>query len=215
LFSSDLHSYGVGRRDRPAAGDPAAILVREVAASLGFREVDFYVSAAFPNLMASEPTNPVTVVVGSAIAADPHGLRFAVGAALKIAQMWLAVPARLPGEELGALVLAVLRLYHPDLTIAGISTEAAATYGQRLRKLVPAALVDDTRRHGLAMSTFSARGLARDLKIVALRAGLAASGTVRPGLGMLAASVGADLPGVLGDVVARELITFSLLPGTL
>jgi tetratricopeptide (TPR) repeat protein len=215
LFGSDLHAYGVGRRDRPGAADRATILVREVAASLGFRDVDFYISSAFPNLMASEPTNPVTLVVGSAIAADPRGLRFAVGAALKLAEMWLSVPARLPSEELGALVLAALRLYRPDLAIAGISADAAAAYGQRLRKLVPAALVDDARRHALAISTFSARGLARELKIVALRAGLAASGALRPGLAMLATSVGADLPGVLGDGVARELITFALVPGTL
>jgi hypothetical protein len=155
------------------------------------------------------------LVVGSAIAADPRGLQFAAGAALKLAQMWLAVPARLSGDDLGALVLALLRLHQPDLTITGVSTEAAVVYGQRLKKHVPASLLDETRGHALAAPTFSARGLARELKIIALRAGLAASGTIRPGLGMLAASVGADLPGVLGDVVARDLIKFALLPGTL
>jgi hypothetical protein len=162
--------------------------------------------------MASEPTNPVTLVVGSAIASEPRGLRFAAGAALKLAQMSLAVPARLPSEELGALVLAALHLSRPDLAISGISIDAAAAYLHKLRKLVPTATAAEVRRASAGVSTFSARGLARDLKIVALRAGLAASGTVRPGLVMLAGSVGADPQRVIGDIVGRELVTFALLP---
>ena len=71
-------------------------------------------------------------------------------------------------------------------------------------------VLDEVRTHALAVESFSPLALARALKIAGLRAGLAASGTLLPGLAIVASSVGADLPSVLGDPVAQGLIAFAV-----
>jgi hypothetical protein len=206
----DLGAYGVGRKDRLHAPDPTYLLVRDLALALGFKDVELYVSSRYPYAMVAEPTHTVSLVLGSAILGEPARMRFAAGAALKLAQLALAVPARLPGDELAVVGLALLRLFKPQLPGAANHVDAAAAMMPKLRKQIGSSVLDEVRTHALAVESFSPLALARALKIAGLRAGLAASGTLLPGLAIVASSVGADLPSVLGDPVAQGLIAFAV-----
>jgi hypothetical protein len=237
----DLRAYGVGRGDRLRAKDSSvAAHAQDIATALGFGEIDVYVSARQPYAMLAEPTSPVSLVIGQAIAqGDGRGIRFAAGAALKLAQASLAIPARLPAEDLGVLVVALVRLFQPEFPLRGIDerSEAAggggpagsaggaggkaprgideaavATQMQKLKRLIPNSLSSELKPYGLAIdaAAFSHVELARDLRVAGLRAGLVASGSLLAGLNILAAQAGTDVPSFLADPVAQGLVSFAL-----
>jgi tetratricopeptide (TPR) repeat protein len=209
----DLSVHGVGRKDRLRPPNQATTIARAVATSLGFKDVEVYVSTRHPFTMAAEPTSPVSLIVGEAIVSGSAPImRFAAGAALKLAQLSLAIPARLPQAELGALTLALLKLANPDVTEAagaGIE-EIVHAHMQRLRKLVPSTALVEARSLALSVSTVNAQALARDLKIAGLRAGLAASGSLVGSLAAVAGAVGTGVQNILLDPIGRGLISFAL-----
>jgi hypothetical protein len=210
----DLRPYGATRGDRLRAKDhPMAAVAQSVATSLGFGEIDVYVSNRQPWAMVAEPTSPVSLVIGSSIAsAGGDAIRFAAGSALKLAQASLAIPARLPADDLGVLVTALVRLFQPEFPIHGVDADAVATQNQKLRRLIPTGLSNELRPFALAIDgqRFDHHALARDLKIAGLRAGLVASGSLLAGLRILAAQAEGELPSFLADPVAQGLITFAL-----
>ena len=210
----DLRPYGATRGDRLRAKDnPTAAVAQSVATALGFGEIDVYVSNRQPWAMVAEPTSPVSLVIGSSIAAGGgDAIRFAAGSALKLAQASLAIPARLPADDLGVLVIALLRLFQPEFPIHGVDAEAVATQNQKLRRLIPTGLSNELRPFALAIDgqRFDHRELSRDLKVAGLRAGLVASGSLMAGLKILAAQAEGELPSFLADPVAQGLITFAL-----
>jgi tetratricopeptide (TPR) repeat protein len=210
----DLRAYGVGRGDRLRARDSAvAAHAQDVATGLGFGEIDVYVSARVPFAMVAEPTSPASLVIGQAIAqGDSKAVRFAAGAALKLAQAHLAIPARLPADELGILAVALLRQFQEKFPSAGLDEAAIATQIQKLKRLIPTNLASELRPYAFAIdpSQFSYQGLSRDLRIAGLRAGLIAGGSLVAGLGVLATQAGTDVPSFLADPVAQGLITFAL-----
>jgi tetratricopeptide (TPR) repeat protein len=210
----DLRAYGVGRGDRLRARESAvAAHAQDVATGLGFGEIDVYVSTRVPFAMVAEPTSPASLVIGQAIAqGDSRAVRFAAGAALKLAQAHLAIPARLPPEELGVLVVALLRQFQEKFPAAGLDEGAIAAQIQKLKRLIPTNLASELRpyAYGIDPAQFSYQGLSRDLRIAAVRAGLVAGGSLVAGLGVLAAQAGTDVPSFLADPVAQGLITFAL-----
>ena len=129
----DLRSYGVGRGDRLRAKDSkVAAHAQEVANGLGFGDIDVYVSTRQPYAMVAEPTSPVSLVLGQTIAqGDAAMIRFAAGAALKLAQASLAIPARLSETDLGVLTVALLRLVQTDFPQEGLEETAIATAGAK------------------------------------------------------------------------------------
>jgi hypothetical protein len=210
----DLKHYGVSRGDRLRAKDSTvAAHAQDVATGLGFGEIDVYVSARQPYAMVAEPTSPVSLVIGQAIAAmDARSVRFAAGAALKLAQSSLSIPARLPPDDLGVLIVALLRIFQPEFPGASLDADAIASQTQKLRRLIPTGLSNELRPFALAIDSghFRHENLARDLRVAGLRAGLVASGSIVAGLQILAASEGADVPGFLANPVAQGLITWAL-----
>lgn len=210
----DLRPYGATRGDRLRAKDNAtAAVAQSVATSLGFGEIDVYVSNRQPWAMVAEPTSPISLVLGSSIAnGGGDAIRFAAGSALKLAHASLAIPARLPADELGVLVTALVRLFQPEFPIHGVDADAVATQNQKLRRLIPTGLSNELRPFALAIDgqRFDHHELARDLKIAGLRAGLVASGSLLAGLRVLAAQAEGELPTFLADPVAQGLITFAL-----
>jgi hypothetical protein len=152
-------------------------------------------------------------VIGQAIAAmDARSVRFAAGAALKLAQSSLSIPARLPPDDLGVLIVALLRIFQPEFPGASLDADAVASQTQKLRRLIPTGLSNELRPFALAIDSghFRHENLARDLRVAGLRAGLVASGSIVAGLSILAASEGADVPGFLANPVAQGLITWAL-----
>jgi hypothetical protein len=206
----ELAAHGVSRKDRIPSGDPVAAIARDVAASIGLKDIAVYVSPRDDHAMLAEPTSPVSLVLGHALAVDEVTVRFAAAAALKLCQMSLAIPARLPIYELGVIGHAVLRLFRPELTSPEFPLDEVNAQMPGLRRLIPAALFDEVRPYARGVTWFSPEHFARDLWIAGLRAGLAVSGSVLPGLAILAASAGVDPRTILDDRVAQGLIGFAL-----
>jgi hypothetical protein len=113
-------------------------------------------------------------------------------------------------DELGVLGLAILKLIQPDLVIAGIDDAAATKQSAKLRRQVPAKLLQELRPLASTITTFDPHTLARELKIGGLRAGFAVSRTVLPGVAMVAAAVGTDLPDALDNPITQGLVTFTV-----
>jgi hypothetical protein len=210
----DLRPYGVTRGDRLRARDnPVAAVAQAVATGLGFGEIDVYISSRQPWVMVAEPTSPISLVIGSAVAgAGGDTIRFAAGGALKLAQASLAIPARLSPDELGVLVVALLRLFQPDFPIVEVDADAVAAQAQKLRRLIPTGLMNELKPFALAIDgqRFRHAELSRDLKVAGLRAGMVASGSLRAGLQILSSQVGGELPAFLSDPIAQGLIVFAL-----
>jgi tetratricopeptide (TPR) repeat protein len=210
----DLRAYGVARGDRLRARDSSvASHAQDVATGLGFGEIDVYVSARQPYVMVAEPTSPASLVIGQAIAQlDSRSIRFAAGSALKLAQTHLAIPARLPADELGILVVALLRMFQEKFPSGGLDEAAIATQIQKLKRLIPTGLASEIRPYAFAIDAqaFSHTEVSRDLRVAGLRAGLVAGGSLVAGLSILAAQAGTDVPSFLADPVAQGLITFAL-----
>ena len=205
-------SYGVGRGDRLRAKDSkVAAHAQDVASGLGFGEIDVYVSARQGYAMVAEPTSPVSLVLGQTIAqGDAATIRFAAGAALKLAQASLAIPARLGEAELGVLVVALLRLFQPEFPQEGLEEAAIAQQSQKLRRLIPTGLMNELKPYALAVDAphFRHEALARDLRVAGLRAGLVASGSLLAGVQILARA--GDVAATLADPLAQGLIAFAL-----
>jgi tetratricopeptide (TPR) repeat protein len=211
----DLRPYGVARGDRLRARDnPVASVAQSVATALGFtNEIDVYVSNKQPWAMVAEPTSPVSLVIGSSIAnAGGDAIRFAAGAALKLAQASLAIPARLPIDDLGVLTVALLRLFQPEFPGLAVDPDAVSAQLQKLKRLVPTSLMNELKPFALAVDAqhFNHRELARDLKVAGLRAGLVASGSLMAGLRILSGANEAELSSFLADPVAQGLVSFAL-----
>ena len=216
-----IQPYGVTRGDRLRARDSeVAAAAQDVATALGFGEIDIFVSAKQPYAMVAEPTSPVSLVIGQAIAQGTFGgsgpgkpgVRFAAGAALKLAQSSLAIPARMAPDDLGVLVIALLRLYQPEFPTLSVDGEAVATQMQKLRRLIPTGTFNELRPFALAVdpAQLGHRELAAGLRVAALRAGLVASGSLLAGLGIVAAQAGTDLAATVTDPVAAGLIQFAI-----
>ncbi|HEU4728382.1 MAG TPA: hypothetical protein VFT22_10845, partial [Kofleriaceae bacterium] len=172
----DLRPYGVTRSDRLRGRDnPVAAVAQSVATGLGFGEIDVYIANRHPWVMVAEPTSPVSLVIGGGIAgAGGDAIKFAAGGALKLAQASLAIPARLATDDLGVLVVALLRLFQPEFPIIDVEADAVAAQAQKLRRLIPTSLMNELKPFAIAIDgqRFSHLELSRDLKVAGLRAGL-------------------------------------------
>jgi hypothetical protein len=207
----DLTVHGVGRKDRLAGSDPITAIARDVAVSVGYKDVEVYVSSRDPRAMLTEPTSPVSLVIGHAFAAGGEpAIRFAAAAALKLGHMSLALPARLPVHELGVLGFALLRLFRPELISPDLPIDEINAQMPPLRRLIPAALFEEVKPYVRAVIRFSPEGFARDLRIAGLRAGLTASGSVLPALDLIGAATGGDARSALAEPIAQGLIGFAL-----
>ncbi|HEU4614482.1 MAG TPA: hypothetical protein VFS15_20445, partial [Kofleriaceae bacterium] len=210
----DLRAYGVGRGDRLRARDSSvASQAQDVATALGFGEIDVYVSSKLPYAMAAEPTSPASLVLGQSIAQlDSRAIRFAAGSALKLVQSHLAIAARMPADDLGVLVVALVRLFQTEFPAGGLDEGAIAAQMQKLRRLIPTGLAGELRPYAFAIDphAFSHVDLARDLRVAGLRAGLIASGSLTAGLNILAGQAQTDVPSFLADPVAQGLVSFAL-----
>jgi tetratricopeptide (TPR) repeat protein len=210
----DLRIYGVGRGDRLRARDSSvAAHAQDVATGLGFGDIDVYVSQKLPYVMSAEPTSPVSLVIGRGIAQlDARSIRFAAGSALKLAQTHLSIAARLTADDLGVLVIGLLRMFIPDFPTQGLDEGAIAVQSQKLKRLIPTGLASELRPFAFAIDplAFQYVDLARDLRVAGLRGGLIAAGSLLAGLNILAAQAETDVPTFLADPVAQGLISFAL-----
>jgi hypothetical protein len=210
----DLRPYGATRGDRLRAKDSLiAAAAQDLAAGLGLGEIDVYLSSRQPWAMVAEPTSPVSLVLGAELArGEVDDVRFAAGGALKLAQSSMSIPFRLPVDELGALVIGLLRLFQPDFPALFLEADAVTAQTQKLKRLIPSGLMNELRPFALAIdgNTFDHRAMAAGVRAAAYRAGLISSGSLSAAIRVLAGRFGVDPSAVLSDPETRDLIGFAL-----
>lgn len=214
-FGVDLGAYGVGRGERLRARDShVAEHAQDVASALGLGDIDVYVSTKLPYAMIAEPAAPWSLIIGyRVVEAEEKAIRFAAGAAFKLAQAGLAIPARLDAEALGNFMVALMRCFLPEFPSSSeLDDDAIAMQVQKLRRLIPANLQTELRPLALAVggSRFNYPQLRTDLQIAGLRAGLIASGSMAAGLKLLAARRDMEVSRYLTDREAQQLIEFAI-----
>lgn len=212
----DLRPYGVTRGDRLRPREnPVGGAAQEVATAFGLGEIDIYISQRQPLAMVAEPTSPPSLILGSAIA-ERHregAVRFAAAGALKHIASHTAIPARLSEDELGVLMVALLRIFQPDFPYLAVDADAVIVQLQKLRRLIPSNLVAELRPYAMAIapSSLDHRALARGLAAVTHRAGLVAAGGALTPLQIVMARAGVtELAAGLAVPSIAELVAFAI-----
>lgn len=211
---TDLRRYGVGRGDLQK-NTAEANLVAEIASEMGADGADLYVSSRNPRLLVAEPTQPVSIIVGSEIlaVADASALRFAAGRSLKLSLSALAVFARMELDDFGVILAALVRQFVETYRLPGVSEDAVATEQQRMRRLIPSSMADELKLFVLnvASSKSDHRQVWQGIRAGGNRAGLLAGGSVAAAIRMLSQEAGyADLASAARDPMIGDLIRFSV-----
>jgi hypothetical protein len=116
----------------------------------------------------------------------------------------VAAPARLSLAELTILIESLLRVFQPPTAGDSEAQRAGA-----LRKAIPPALQDQARPLAHSVGSWSAQDLARDLRVIAMRAGYLASGSLADSVALLAAMVGSTPAAVLQEPTVRSLVAMA------
>ena len=186
-FRTDLKKLGVGKHERlPPRGHAIRDLMNRMAADLGLRELDLYVTAAHPTALIVEITEPLSVVLGAKLVEGAHEaeVRFYLGRLLKMVQCHMALPLRLASEDLAVVVGAIVRQFIPDFVPAGFEEKQIATEAARLAKVIPKKMHQELFPFAMecASPTLDLRQLGPALVDTANRAGLLAAGAMPPAL---------------------------------
>jgi cellulose synthase operon protein C len=211
----DLRAYGTTRGERLRVKESSvARVAQEVATALGFGEIDVFIAPRMPWVYATEPTNPVSLILGKELAPgdETHDarVRFAAASALKLASCSLSIAARLPAEELGVLVVALLRLFTPEFAGGSVDQAQVTAQVQKLKRLIPTNLVNELRPYALSLdgSRLDPVALSTDLRAAGLRAGVVATQSILPALELIAN--GDDPASGLSHPMAADLLKFAL-----
>ncbi len=211
---ADLARYGITKRDALRKSHASVKLVHAVAQPLGFEDVAVYVSRRYAHAMIIEPTQPLSLVLGHEIArGSAADIRFAAGASLKLAQLGLAIPARMSLAELTLTIASVVYLKAPDVAVIELEPEVVARESAAFDRADPALRGSLAMRPGLAADALTQAHvieLARDLKVLGIKAGLVASGSLGRTLAILSGAIRTDVAGILADPVTRRVIGFAL-----
>ena len=213
----DLRRYGVGRGERLRKRDnPVLAIAHEISGQMGVDQLALYVSEKEPTIVACEPTNPISLIVGANLASPERKaeLRFCVGRAIKLVTSSLAVPARMSSEELGVLLMALLRQFDPEYAVAGVDAAAVASQQQRLKRLIPSGMVQELKllAFDMAGTRLDYQGLQAGIQAAGDRAGLLACGSMRAALSVLCGMRGhSDLARAAAeDERIADLIKFAI-----
>lgn len=223
-FGSDLRRYGVGKNERlPRTGSGAREVAGQLGIQLGVGDVEVYVSAMHPTVLAVEPGSPPQVVVGASLleGAQAPELRFLMARALKLYRSGCALPARMTDLELGVLMGAIVRQFQPDFAPAGVDPAALADEAQRLNRLIPKNTRNDLAPFAIecVQVAMNPAGIAAGLAHTGNRVGLLAAGDVTAGVHILSRRAGLDPraagPGGLtrhlrGQPEVEELLRFAV-----
>jgi tetratricopeptide (TPR) repeat protein len=213
---TDVRRHGVGRGERLRKGsDPLAGMILEMAGEMGIDDIDIYLSPRQPTVLAVEPTNPISLVLGPQLATldRPAELRFLVGRSLKLATSSLAVPARMAPDEMGVLLAGLLRQFSPEFAPAGLDPNAVAAEQQKLRRLIPSQMVQQLAPFalGVAGAEFDHRAIWAAILEGGNRAGLLAAGSLAAALGSLMRLGGyRDIHQGVSDPFVANLLRFAV-----
>lgn len=213
-YRPSLRRWDVGRTERVPAGAGPRVIVDAIAADLGLRTFELYVSAARPRTLAVEPGEPPALILGNEIAAlGPTALRAAGGYQLRLVQTHFDLLAAGSPEALGILLAGVVRQFvpdfaHPDLPDAEVSAAAA-----HISRALSRGLRNELAPFAAEIAAPFALGrLHLAVQETAARAALLASGDLATTLQLLFLTDGLPLsPGtLLGSPLGQALVDFAL-----
>ena len=111
----DLRRWQVGRSARQRRGSDVRREFENVAADLGVRAFELYVSDTDPRALAVEPADPAVIVIGAGLVRQgPVALRFAAGWCLRLVETHFDLLLEHSPMESAALLAALVRRFLPD-----------------------------------------------------------------------------------------------------
>jgi hypothetical protein len=211
----DLRRWQVTRSARQRPGSAARAEFESVAADLGVRDFELYVSDSDPRALAVEPADPPVIVVGAGLLKQGRvAARFAAGWCMRLIDTHFDLLLEHSPMEAAALMAGVVRRFLPDYQYPELDDNALASAEARVARGM-----GKTRRgelHPFAneiAGSFSPNGLFLDAQETAARAGLLACGDLAGALDLIAAAAGrpaASLGEALEIPVAQRLLDFAL-----
>ena len=220
MFRADVKRLGVGRHEKlPRSGHALRDVANKVAADLGIRDFDLYVTAAHPTALVVELTDPLSVVIGNKVIEGAHELelRFLLGRCFKMIQSHMALPMRLTPEDLGLLVGGIVRQFVPDFVPAGFEEAQVVAEAGRMARIIPKKLHGELLPFALecASESLDLKQIGPSLVHTANRAGLLCCGLPGPSLtAVRRLSDDAQLRALLRFTVSDELAELRRQLGT-
>jgi hypothetical protein len=211
----DLRRYQVGRGQRQGRGTPVRELLTPLAADLGVRELDLYVSTAHPLAMAVEPGDPPAIILGAQLVEmGRSALRFAGAFLLRLVETHFALLAHGGPAEAGLLLAAVARQFLPDFRPPQLDGPALAAAEIRVSRALGKSLRAELAPFASHIAgAFSPEALYLDALETGARAGLLACGDLAIALEVIARTAGhaQATPDILRQLpLANRLSDFAL-----
>lgn len=210
----NLKRWGVGRSERVQPGMAARAIIDPLAADLGLRHYEVYVSSTEPRALAVEPGAEPAIILGSELVGrGVVAVRFAAAYALRLIETHFDVLLAGGAPGMATLLAGFIRQFrddyrHPDL-LENLVSDAAARVG----KALPRALRAELGPLAAEIATpFPIESLWHGLQEAAARVALGATGDLSTGLGVLFLQSGAtlDLSSLGSAPVALGLVDFAL-----
>ena len=186
-----------------------------MAADLGVRAFDLYVSDTDPRALAVEPADPPAIVIGAGLVRQGRAaLRFAAGWCLRLVETHFDLLLEHSPMEAAALLAGVVRRFVPDYEYPDLDDGALAAADARVGRALGKGRRTDLAPFASEIAgSFSPNGLFLDAQETAARAGLLACGDLASALDLIAAAAGrpaSSLSEVLEIPVALRLVDFAL-----
>ncbi|MSP62120.1 MAG: tetratricopeptide repeat protein [Myxococcales bacterium] len=207
LMRSDPRRTGLNKAEKlPRSGHAIRDLAARLAADIGLRDFDLYVSALVPTALTVELTDPISIIIGEKLVTGAHEqeVRFHLAGVMRMIRSQMAVPLHASPDELGVLVGGIVRQFVSDFVPAGFEEGPIAAEAARLAKVVPKKLHNEAMPFALecADPALDLRALSHALTFTAQRAGLLAVGSIGPALAALRRRG--------DDAQVRELLRFAI-----
>ena len=211
----DLRRWQVGRSARQRPGTEPRQIFETVAADLGVRAFELYISDTDPRALAVEPADPPVIVIGSSLVKQgPSAVRFAAGWCLRLVETHFDLLLEHSPMEAAALLAGVVRRFLPEYEYPDLEEGALVAAEARVARALGKGRRSELHPFANEIAgAFSPNGLFLDAQETAARAGLLACGDLSAALDLIAAAAGRPtslLSELLEIPVAGRLVDFAL-----
>jgi tetratricopeptide (TPR) repeat protein len=187
----DLRRWNVGRAERQAGNGPRE-LAEPIAADLGVRPFELYVSQTYPFALAVEPGDPPALVLGAGLVAlGTPAVRFAAAYGLRLIGTRFDLFVQSGPPEAAALLAGIIRPFVPDYHPPGVPAAVVEAAQGRVAKAMSKSLRAELGPFATEIAAaYAPEALFLDLQETAGRAGLLACGDLSVALEVLARAAG-------------------------
>ena len=215
LHKPDLRAHHVGRAQRQGRGTTVREELAPIAADLGVRELEVYVSTESPRAMVVEPGNPPAIILGSELVSlGPAALRFAAASCLRLVETHFDLLTQGGAAEAGSLVAAIVRQFIPEFGHPRLDGQTLAAAEARVSRAMARNLRTELGPFASQIAgAFSPEALYLDAMETGARAGLLACGDLPAALEVLARAAGhptATPANILELPLCNRLCVFAL-----